>query len=109
MPEYSKDVIIAVMGADVALAGLLLVAAGYVYAQVTSFPRATTDDTVISRYRNLARFVLVPFWLALLDSGSCMWWLLQRSDHLYVGTLIGFGLSLSATGAYGSILILKYL
>lgn len=50
MPEYSKDVMIAVMGAAVGLAGLLLVVAGYVFAQANSFP-STTDDDLLERYQ----------------------------------------------------------
>lgn len=50
MPEYSKDTIIAVLGASVGLAGLLLVVAGYVFSQINSFPSENTDDTVIKNY-----------------------------------------------------------
>ena len=109
MPEYSKDVIIAVMGADVALAGLLLVVAGYIFALVGGLPRATTDDTVFELYKKLAKVALIPFWFALLDAGSCLWWLIEKSCTLYVGTLIGFVFSLLATGVYGTVLILRYL
>lgn len=109
MPEYSKDVMIAIMGADAALAGLLLVVAGYVFAQANGFPRATTDDRIIQRYQIAGKLGLIPFLLALVDSGACLWWLLQASPRLFTGTVGGFILLMLTTGIYGSVLILRYL
>jgi hypothetical protein len=109
MPEYSKDVMLAVLGADVALAGLLLVVAGYVFAQVNTFPRATTDDDVFKRYEMAGKLGLVPFLLALSDAAFCLVWLLHVLPCLYVLAVGGFFLLLFLTAVYGSVLIWRYL
>jgi hypothetical protein len=44
MPEFSKDIVLAVMGSAVGMAGLLLIVAGFAFAQAGSFP-STTDDS----------------------------------------------------------------
>lgn len=107
-PEYAKDVAIALLGAAVAVAGLLLVVAGYVFAAVATFP-ATTDDAVLARYETAAKYALIPFTMALLEAAASLLWLAQRGDCLYTGIVWGFFLLLIATGLYGFVLILRYL
>jgi hypothetical protein len=109
MPEYSKDVMIAIMGATVALAGLLLVVAGYVFAQANSFPRATTDDAVLKRYEAAGKLGLIPFLFALGDAALSLVWLIHSSPCLYWVTVTGFFLLLFLAALYGSVLILRYL
>jgi hypothetical protein len=109
MPEYSKDVMIALLGAAVSLAGLLLVVAGYVFAQVNSFPRATTDDSILKRYETAAKLGLIPFLMSLIEAALCLVWLICSSRCLYLNSVIGFFLLLVMTAAYGSVLILRYL
>jgi ABC-type transport system involved in cytochrome bd biosynthesis fused ATPase/permease subunit len=69
MPEFAKDVIVAVVGASVALAGLLLVFSGFLFSQAAAFPPATTDDAIINRFRNVGRCGLIPFAGALAVVG----------------------------------------
>jgi hypothetical protein len=51
MPE-PKDVVIGILGASGALAGLLLVFGGFIFAQAASFP-ASTDDKITERHWRL--------------------------------------------------------
>jgi hypothetical protein len=109
MPEYNKDTMIAVLGAAVALAGLLLVVAGFVFSQVNTFPAENTDDALIKRYEVAGKLGLIPFLIALADASVCLWWLIHSSPSLFCTAVYGFFLLLILTAAYGSILILKYL
>lgn len=109
MPEYSKDVMLALLGASVGLAGLLLVVAGFVFAQAGSFPPETTDDETIARYERAGKVGLIPFGLSLAEAGLCLAWLLHSSSSLYLVTVAGFFLLLVLTALYGFILLLRYL
>ena len=109
VPEYAKDVAIALLGAAVAIAGLLLVVAGFVFSQVNSFPSETTDDEVLARYEIAAKLGLIPFMAALVEAGAALLWLAQKGDHLYTCIIYGFFLLLALTALYGLVLILRYL
>ncbi len=109
MPEYAKDVVLALLGASIALAGLLLVVSGFALAQANSYPAETTDDLRLGRYELAAKLGLVPFLIALVDGALCLIWLLHRSDVFYRSAVGGFFLLLSVTAIYGAVLLLKYL
>ena len=108
-PEYGKDVAIAVLGAAVGIAGLLLVVAGFVFAQAASFNPDVTDDKIIDGFRMAGRLGLIPFVLALVEAAGSLLWLVHKSDCLYTGVVWGFFLLLGLTGLYGLVLILRYL
>lgn len=109
MPEYAKDVVLALLGGSVALAGLLLVISGFVFTQAGSFPPERTSNALIERYELAARLGLVPFVLALCDGVVCLWWLLRSSECLFRCSVGGFFLLLLLTALYGVVLLLKYL
>ena len=109
MPEYAKDVMLALLGASVGLAGLLLAVSGFVFAQAGSFPPETTDDETIERYERAGKIGLVPFGLSLAEAGLCLAWLLHSSSDLYIAGVAGFFLLLILTAAYGFVLLLRYL
>ena len=109
MPEYAKDTVIAVLGACVALAGLLLVVAGFVFSQANTFPPETTDDALLGRYETAGKLGLIPFLLALADAAVCLWWLIHSSVCAFSTAVYGFFLLLLLTAIYGSVLILRYL
>ena len=69
MPDNAKDVAIAILGASVGLAGLLLVFSGLLFSQAAAFPKDTTPDDVIDRFRGAGRIALWPFLLCLLTGG----------------------------------------
>jgi hypothetical protein len=109
MPDFAKDVALALLGAAVALAGLLLVVSGLVFAQANSFPPDTTDDSIIDSYRLAAKLGLVPFALALCEAALCLAWLVHRSVGLYALTTYSFFVLLAMTAVYGTVLLLKFL
>jgi hypothetical protein len=109
MPEYAKDAMVGVLGASVGLAGLLLVFSGFVFAQADSFPKATTDDAIINKYRNVGRVGLAPFLLSLLVAALATIWFLHPSTCLYYLSVIGFIVLLSSSAVYGTIVLGFYL
>jgi len=109
MPEYSKDVVITVLGAAVGLAGLLLVFVGYVFTQAASFNPAIVDDKVLKSYKTAGRLGLIPFLLALGNAAVCLWWMIHSSACAFSTAVDGFFLLLLLTAIYGSVLILHYL
>ena len=109
MPEFAKDVVIAVLGASVGLAGLLLVFSGFVFAQADGFPKATTDDAIINKYRTVGRFGLAPFLLSLLISALAVIWFLHPSPCLYYASVFGFIALLLGSALYGTVVLGFYL
>ncbi|HEY5021446.1 MAG TPA: hypothetical protein VII30_03050 [Gemmatimonadaceae bacterium] len=109
MPEYAKDVMIAVLGGSVALAGLLLVFLGFVFTQAAAFPSETTDDEKIARYRNAGRLGLLPFGVAIADAALVVLWLWKPCATMYGLALGVFAALLLATFVYGAVVVLWYL
>jgi hypothetical protein len=108
LPE-PKDVIIGILGASGAFAGLLLIFSGFLFAQATAFPPATTDNAVIEKYKNAGRLGVVPFLLSLLVSTLAFAWMLYPCSYLYFPCVIGFGVLLLASAAYGTFVLIRYL
>jgi hypothetical protein len=107
--DSSKDIVLAVLGGSVSLAGLLLIFSGFLFSQASSFPPASTDDEMIDRYRNAGRFGVLPFLMCLALAGVAVWWLRSPSETLLFICWIGFIALLAVTAAYGSYTILRYL
>ena len=100
---------LAVLGASVGLAGLLLVFAGFVFSQAASFP-PTTDDAIIEKFERAGRFGVWPFLLAILIAiTSFTWFLWPSSEAIYMTAVAGFFVLLAGTGIYGAVLFWAYL
>src|SRR5690348_12866779 len=95
-----KDVILGILGASGALAGLLLVFSGFIFAQAASFP-ATTDDTLLARYAKAGRLGIFPFLGFLITTLLCIAWLLRPNTFVYVLCIVMFVLLVVGTGVYG--------
>ena len=107
MPE-PKDVVIGILGASGALAGLLLLFSGFIFAQAASFP-ATTDDKIIERYTKAARFAVFPFLGFLLTTLLSLAWLIYPNHCLLVFSVAFFVVLLIGTGIYGAVVSYRYL
>lgn len=99
---------IAIMSGSVSLAGLLLIFCGFLFSRAASFPSDTTDDEIIDRYKNAARYGLAPFLLSLLITGICLAWLVRPSPGLYNASWVGFLVLLGVTGIYGTVVVWRY-
>jgi hypothetical protein len=107
--DNTKDIVVAIMGASVALSGLLLIFCGFLFAQAATFPKATTADTVINRYRHVGQIGGLPFLASLALAGVSLWWLMCPSPLLFNLCWVGFIVLLVGTGLYGILAILKYM
>jgi hypothetical protein len=84
-----KDVVLAILPASAALAGLVLVFLGLVASATASFPGGTKKE-IVARARRPVWAVLVSFGLGLGCAGVATWWLLllHHDNHsLYLATV----------------------
>lgn len=107
--EIAKDASIAILGAAVALGGLLLIFCGFLFSQAASFPKDTTPDELIDRYRNAGRYGVYPFLLSLILAGLTLAQLLWPSRCFFIICCMGFFLLLVWTALYGALVIWRYL
>ena len=103
-----KDVILAVLGASSAFAGLLLVFSGLTFTQAASFP-SDTDNKIINRVRSAARFGIYPFWGFLIVTLLSLVWMLHQSNCLYLVCVILFICLVLGTGIYGTVVSYRFL
>lgn len=108
VPDIAKDVMPAVLGAAVGLAGLLLIFSGFLFAQAASFPKET-PDAIINKYRNAGRLGLFPFLIALTVAGLSFVWMIYPGPCVYRVTIIAFGVLLATSAIYGSVMLIWYL
>jgi hypothetical protein len=108
VPEIAKDVMIAILGASIALAGLLLVFSGFLFAQAASFP-STTPDEIINRYRNAGRWGLLPFLWALAVAMGAYIWMICPCASIYRADLVVFGGLIIVSALYGGAMLIWYL
>ena len=103
-----KDVILGILGASGALAGLLLVFGGFIFAQAASFP-SSTDDQIIDKYTKAGRLAIFPFWGFLITMLLSMGWLLHPSQCVYAVCVSLFIILVIGTGVYGTVMSYRYL
>jgi len=103
-----KDLILGILGASGAFAGLLLVFSGLIFTQAASFP-PETDNKVINKVRRAARLAIYPFWGFLLTTLLSLFWLVHPSDCIYVACISMFVLLVVGTGIYGTVMTYRYL
>jgi hypothetical protein len=102
MADAIRESVLAVLGASVGLAGLLLVFVGFVYGRAETFDTRRGDI-----YRYVAKAGLIPFLASLV----CAWLCLDAviCDESFVPSIVAFRVTLIATGLYGVIALLFYL
>lgn len=102
MPE-PKEVMLAVLAASMALAGLLLIFVGFVYAHAETFETKRRD-----RYRYIAKAGLLPFMVSLVCAWLSTAWL-TGDEGAYWWSLQCFKGSIALTALYGLVTVLWYL
>src|SRR2546427_457828 len=103
-----KDVVLGILGASGALAGLLLVFGGFIFSQAASFP-SSTDDKIISKYTRAGRLAIYPFWGFLTTTLLSIVWLLHQSTCIYATCVALFIVLVIGTGIYGTLMSYRYL
>ena len=99
LPE-AKDVVIGIMGASGAMAGLLLIFSGFLFAELASLPK-TTDDAILEKLKRAARIGIITFCGFLLTTLLSLAWLIHPSPCLYWANTFVFAGLVVATGIYG--------
>ena len=101
----TKDVVTAIFGAAVGLAGILLVFVGFVSS------RAGTFDTERKRkkYENVAKVGIVPFLISLACSALCLSWMAEPSATTFCWVRLTIYASLGLTALYGLVAFVFYL
>jgi hypothetical protein len=100
-----KDIVLAIFGAAVGLAGILLVFVGFVYSHAETQPLA--DDR--KKFRVVAKVGLLPFLVSLTCAALCLGWMFSPTDTTLCwirGTCYG---GMGLTALYGIIAFLFYL
>jgi hypothetical protein len=103
-----KDLILGILGASGALAGLLLVFGGFIFSQAASFP-SSTDDQIIGKYTKAGRLAIFPFWGFLITTLLSVTWLLHPIYYVYVACVGLFVILVIGTGIYGTVMSYRYL
>jgi hypothetical protein len=102
VPE-PKDTVAAILGASAALAGLLLVFVGFVYARAEGYSSRRGDI-----FKYVAKFGALPFLLAL----ACTWlsaeWM-TGSQWAFWWATQSFRWSLFLTAIYGAVTLVFFL
>ena|SRR5579862_1876990 len=107
MPEH-KDVITAILGASVGLAGLLLVFSGFIFSQAASFPSETQNE-IVNKYSTAARWAIYPFIGFLVLTILLVVWMIRPNDRLYAICVLLFLILIAGTGVYGAVVTHRYL
>jgi hypothetical protein len=104
--EYmEKDTILAVFGAAVGLAGIVLVFIGFVSAHGEGFQN--NDRKKI--FKRVAKIGLIPFAIALIAASFSLCWLETCSPSSYYYALLSFKVVLASTLLYGIISVTLFL
>jgi hypothetical protein len=100
-----KDTILAVFGAAVGLAGIVLVFVGFVSSHGEGFQNSDRKRV----FKRVGKVGLIPFTAALLSAFFSLSWLETTNPTSYYLALLAFKLSLIATLLYGIISVLFFL
>jgi hypothetical protein len=108
--ENAKDVMIGILGASGAFAGLLLVFSGFIFAQAASFPSSTPDE-VTDKYTRAGKIAIIPFWGFLITTLLSLIWLVHPAGTLFVYHICvtGFIVLVIGTGIYGTVMAFRFL
>jgi hypothetical protein len=96
-----EPLIAGILGAAVALAGLLLVFSGFLFGRASSFG-AAIPNAITDRYKNVARVALVPFSASLIITiASMLYWIWPLQNVAYA-IMAAFAVLAIGTGIYGA-------
>jgi hypothetical protein len=84
-----KEIAVAILGASIGLASVLVVFMGFLLAHAWTFP-PELPDAARKRYMLAARWGLAPTAAAVLEALACYAWLLVGSACLFYIWTVGF-------------------
>jgi hypothetical protein len=95
----ASDIAVAVLGASVGLASVLVVFMGFLLAHVWTFP-ASVPNAITRKYKLAARWGLAPTAAAIAEALACYGWLLSGQSCLFYVWTVGFVIVAVAFLAY---------
>jgi hypothetical protein len=98
--DSQLNTVLAILQAAIAMAGLLLVFVGFVYAKAGDYDSRRGD-----KFRLAAKLGIVPFLLATISAAVCCAWLIGMHASLRLAILSITG-ALLATGIYGVVVLI---
>jgi hypothetical protein len=102
----SKEIVSAIFGATVSLAGPLLVFVGFIYSHAETITLAATRN----KHKLVAKIGMLPFLLSLLCAVFCLGWMVHpTSSTLLLRIQCSFYVAMGATAVYGVVAFLFYL
>jgi hypothetical protein len=101
----AKDIVTAIFGAAVGLAGILLVFVGFVYSHAESQPLAA--DRI--KFKLVAKSGLFPFLVCLVSASLCLTWMSAPSPGVLCWTRYTLYGGMGLTALYGIVAFLFYL
>jgi hypothetical protein len=96
-----KDAMVAVIGASVALAGLLLIFSGFLFSQAAGMDPSITPDKTIRAFKEAARGGLYPFAASLILAVLAVGYWLFPNHCFSIAVVVLFAILSLATVAYG--------
>ena len=100
-----KDTILAIFGASVGLAGILLVFVGFVFSHAESFQNVGRKKS----FQRVAKLGLIPFAISLFAAFLGLGWLQEPTPTIYYLALLSFKVALGSTLLYGVISVIFFL
>jgi hypothetical protein len=101
----AKDVVIAIFGAAVGLAGILLVVVGFVYSHGETLELKADRD----KYKLVAKSGIAPFLICLLCAVFCLIWMSNPSPTIFCWLRWSLYVGMGLTALYGVVAFLFYL
>jgi hypothetical protein len=101
----AKDIVIAIFGAAVGLAGILLVVVGFVYSHAESQPLEGDRK----KFKRVAKVGLLPFVICLFCAFLCVRWMSLASPSLLCWIECSLYVGMGLTALYGVVAFLFYL
>ncbi len=90
MKADPKDVMLAILSASASIAGLVLVFSGFLVSQYMALDAERTNERLIKRLRNFARWGVVPFVCSILAGGLSFKWLTDPCQTYYDNAIYSF-------------------
>ena len=103
-PASHNEIASTVLGASAALAGILLVFVGLLFARADSIP-TQFSDAVAKKYRRAAAVGLIPVIVGAAVMMASYEWLLSPSNALYLTWRWGFWVEAVSFVAYGCVAV----
>jgi hypothetical protein len=107
MKPDPKDVMLAILSASAALAGLVLVFSGFLVSQYMALNPETTEQKRINKLRRFAKCGVLPFVCSIVSGVFSFMWLIHPGQTYYDYAIYTFETLGVVTAIYGIFAFLR--